>query len=77
MVVLDELSKGDSTCLLLMLNRLTGGLHDFVHIRADFDSANVVLKTIESGCGDADSQLSTGYAASDGVLRILVHDRGH
>lgn len=38
----------------------------------DFESAVVVLKTVETGCGDVEGQLSTRYSGSDGVLRISM-----
>ena len=75
MIILDERSNEDSTCLLLSRNELIDDAHDFMQTRSDFESAVVTLKTIETGCGDADGQLSTIYPGSDGVLRIAVRDR--
>jgi hypothetical protein len=72
LIILDERSNQDATCLLLSRNVPGQDAHDFVQMRADFESAVVMLKTIENRCGDADSQLSTDHAGSDGVLRILV-----
>jgi len=74
-IILDERSNEDSTCLLLSWNELSDDAHDFVQTRSDFQSAIVTLKTIETGCGDADGQLSTNYPGSDEVLRISVRDR--
>lgn len=75
LIILDERSNEDSTCLLLSQNELSDDAHDFMKVRSDFESAVIALKTIETGCGVADSQLWTGYPGSDGVLRISVQDR--
>jgi len=48
---------------------------EYVQVRSDFESAVVVLKTVETGCGDVEGQLSTRYSGSDGVLRISMRDR--
>lgn len=74
MIVLDERSNEDSTCLLLSRNELSNDAHSFMQARSDFESAVVTLKTIETGCGGADSQLITDYPGSDGVLRISARD---
>ena len=66
----DERSNQDMTRLLLSQDVLSDDLHDFVQTRADFESAVVALKTIETGCGAADGQLDTNYIGYDGVLRI-------
>ena len=71
-VVLDERSNEDQTCIVLSQNVLSDDARDYVQVRADFESAVIVLKTIETGCGGADSQLDTNYAGFDGVLRISV-----
>ena len=75
MVVLDERSNEDQTCILLSRNTLSDDGRDYVQVRADFESAVIVLKTIETGCGDGDSQLDMNYAGFDGVLRISVQHR--
>ena len=74
MIILDERSNQDMTCLLLSQDVLSEDDHDFVQTRADFESAVVTLKTIETGCGGADCQLDTNYIGYDGVLRISVRD---
>jgi hypothetical protein len=76
LIILDERSNQDATCLLLSRNVFGEHAYDFVQTRADFESAVVALKTVEIGCGDADSQLSTEYPGSDGVLRISMQGRG-
>lgn len=75
MIILDERSNQDSTCLLLSWKELSDDAYDVVQTRSDFESAVVTLKAIETGCGDPDSQLSTNYPDSDGVLRKSVRDR--
>lgn len=37
-----------------------------------FESAVVVLKTVETSCGDVEGQSSTRYPGSDGVLRVSL-----
>ncbi|KAI5272056.1 hypothetical protein E4T47_04613 [Aureobasidium subglaciale] len=75
LVILDDRTNRDNTCLLLSRNELSDDPRDYIQVRSDFESAIVVLRTIEIGCGDADTQLSTEYPGSDGVLRISVRDR--
>lgn len=75
LVVLDACTNQDNTCLLLSKDSLIDDPQSYIQERSDFESAVVVLKTIETGCGDADSQLDTQYPGSDGVLRISVRDR--
>lgn len=75
LVVLDACTNQDNTCLLLSKDPLIDDPQSYIQKRSDFESAVVVLKTIETGCGDADSQLDTQYPGSDGVLRISVRDR--
>ena len=75
LVILDDLTNQNHTCLLLSRNSLSDDPRDYVQVRSDFESAVVALKTIETGCGDADTQLDTNYPGSDGVLRISVRDR--
>lgn len=60
--------------MLLSTNQIGDDERDYVRARSDFESAVLVLKTIEIGCGDVDAQLSTEYAGSDGVLRVSVRD---
>lgn len=74
-VVLDDITNRDDTCLLLSKDTLSDDPRDYVQVRSDFESAVVVGKTIETGCGDADTQLNTQYPGSDGVLRMSVRDR--
>jgi hypothetical protein len=74
-IILNERSNLDATCLLLSRNVSGEHAHDFVQTRADFESAVITLRTIEIGCGYADSQLSTDYPGYDGVLRISM--QGH
>lgn len=75
LVILDDITNHDDTCLLLSKDTLSDDPRDYVKVRSDFESAVVVLKTIETACGDADMQLDTQYPGSDGVLRISVRDR--
>lgn len=75
MVVLDDITNQDNTCLLVSKDPLSDDMRSYVQVRSDFESAVVALKTIETGCGDADTQLDTQYPDSDGVLRISVRDR--
>jgi hypothetical protein len=75
-VILDQRSSEDMTCLLLSRNVLSEDARDFVQRRADFESSVVILKTIETGCGGTE-QLDTNYIGYDGVLRISVRDRKH
>lgn len=75
MVILDDTTNQDDTCLLLSRDPLSDDPQGYVQVRSDLESAVVVLKTIETGCGDADTQLDTKYKGSDGVLRISVRDR--
>lgn len=75
MIVLDAITNQDDTCLLLSKDPLSDDTRSYVQVRSDFESAVVVLKTIETGCGDADTQLDTHYPGSDGILRISVRDR--
>jgi hypothetical protein len=75
-VILDERSNQDATCLVLSRNVYGEDAHDFVQTRADFESAVITLRTIEIGCGYADSQLSTDYPGYDGVLRISMESQG-
>lgn len=75
MVILDAQSNEEFTCLLLSRKELSYDAHDFVQTRSDFESAVVTLNTIETGCGGADSQLSTDYPLSDRALRISARDR--
>lgn len=74
-IVLDERSNQDSTCILLSRNPLSDDARDYMEVRADFESSVVTLKTIDTGCGGADSQLYTNYPSFDGVLRMSVRDR--
>lgn len=74
-IILDERSNRDMTCLLLSQDVFSEDARDFVQTRADFESAVVTLKTIETGCGGADCQLDTNYVGYDGVLRISVRDQ--
>ena len=74
-IILDQRSNEDSTCILLSRNPLSDDAHDYIQVRADFDESSVVtLKTIDTGCGGADSQLYTNYPSFDGVLRMSVRD---
>ena len=75
-IVLDQRSNEDMTCLLLSRIVSSGDARDFVQTRSDFESSVVVLKTIEAGCGGT-AQLDTDYIGCDGVLRISVRDRKH
>ncbi|KEQ60398.1 uncharacterized protein M437DRAFT_77470 [Aureobasidium melanogenum CBS 110374] len=75
MLVLDDITYQSNTCVLLSKNTLTDDPQSYIQVCSDFESSLVVLKTIETGCGDADSQLDTQYPGSDGVLRISVRDR--
>lgn len=75
MIVLDGITNQDDTCLLLSKDALSDDSQSYVQVRSDFESAVVALRSIETGCGDADSQLDTQYPGSDGVLRISVRDR--
>ena len=75
LIILDERTNDDQTCLLLSKNEVNEETMEYVQVRSDFESAVVVLKTVETGCGDAEGQLSTRYSGSDGVLRISVRDR--
>lgn len=63
-IILDERSYQDSTCLLLSEKGRTDDVQAFVQTRSDFKSAVVTLTTIETGCGDYESQLSTSYPDS-------------
>lgn len=74
MVILDQQTNKDSTCLLLSFNELDKDPHNYMQVQVDFESAIVVLKTIEIGLGNANSRLSMEYKGSDGVLRISVRD---
>ena len=75
LIILDERTNDDQTCLLLSKNEVNEETMEYVQVRSDFESAVVVLKTVETGCGDAEGQLSTRYSGSDGVFRISVRDR--
>ncbi|KEQ91839.1 hypothetical protein AUEXF2481DRAFT_454699 [Aureobasidium subglaciale EXF-2481] len=75
LVILDNRTNQDSTCLLLSRNELSDDPLAYIQVRSDFESAIVVLGTIEIGCGGADVQLSTEYPGSDGVLRVSMRDR--
>lgn len=75
LIVLDQRSNEDSTCILLSRNPLSDDARDYIQMRADFESSVVTLKTIDTGCGGADSQLYTKYPSFDGVLRVSVRDR--
>lgn len=75
MVVFDDITNQDDTCLILSKDPFSNDPRTYVQVRSDFESAVVALKTIETGCGDADTQLDTNYEGSDGVLRISVRDR--
>ncbi|CAD0087201.1 unnamed protein product [Aureobasidium mustum] len=75
MVILDDITNRDDTCLLLSKDPFSDDPREYMQIRSDFESAIVALKTIETGCGGADTQLDTQYPGSDGVLRISVRDR--
>ena len=74
MIILDEQSNKDSTCIVLSHNQLSDDPWDFVKTRSDFESSIISLKTIETGCGGTD-QLDTDYEGSDGILRISVRDK--
>lgn len=75
MVIPDERTNDDQTCLLLSKNEANEEAMEYVQVRSDFESAVVVFKTVETGCGDVEGQLRTRYSGSDGVLRISVLDR--
>ncbi|KAH0445800.1 hypothetical protein KCU90_g144, partial [Aureobasidium melanogenum] len=75
LIILDDVTIQNDTCLLLWKDPLSDDPWSYVQVRSDFESAIVVLKTIETGCGDTDTQLDTKYEGSDGVLRISVRDR--
>ncbi|THW38446.1 hypothetical protein D6D21_07795, partial [Aureobasidium pullulans] len=75
LVILDERTNDYQTCLSLLKNEANEEAIEYVQVRSDFESAVVVLKTVETGCGDVGGQLSTRYSGSDGVLRISMRDR--
>lgn len=75
MVILDDITNQDDTCLLLSKDPFSNDPQAYVKVRSDFESAVVCLATIEIGCGDADTQLDTNYEGSDGVSRISVRDK--
>ncbi|THW38775.1 hypothetical protein D6D22_06618 [Aureobasidium pullulans] len=60
------------TCLLLSKNEMNEEATEYLQVRLDFASAVVVLKTVETGCGDVGGQLSTRYPGSDGVLSVSL-----
>lgn len=75
LVILDERTNDYQTCLSLLKNEANEEAIEYVQVRSDFESAVVVLKTVETGCGDVGGQSSTRYSGSDGVLRISMRDR--
>jgi len=74
MIILDERTNQDSTCLLISHDELSDNSRDYVQARSDFESSIISLKTIETGCGGTD-HLDTDYQGSDGILRISVRDK--
>lgn len=72
MIILDERTNRDMSCLLLSRNELNDNdPRDYVRVRSDLESSIVSLMTIETGCGGTD-MLDTNHEGSDGVLRISV-----
>ncbi|THW73082.1 hypothetical protein D6D19_05940, partial [Aureobasidium pullulans] len=61
LIILDERTNDDQTCLSLLKNEAN-------------EEAIEYVQTVETGCGDVEGQLSTRYSGSDGVLRISVRD---
>ncbi|GAB7344757.1 hypothetical protein MBLNU457_3227t2 [Dothideomycetes sp. NU457] len=75
MVILDERTNRDMTCLVLSQNELNDNdPRDYIQVRSDFESSITSLMTIEMACGGSD-MLDTYYEGSDGVLRISVRDK--
>ena len=74
MIILDERTNQDSTCLLLSHDQLSDDPRNYVKARSDFESSIISLKTIETGCGGTD-HLDTDYQGSDGILRISIRDK--
>ena len=73
-IIMDDRTNQDSTCLLLSRNPLSDDPYDYLQVRSDFGSAVVVLRSIEVGCAGADTQFSTNYSGFDGILRISVRE---
>ncbi|TIA54221.1 hypothetical protein D6C79_01093 [Aureobasidium pullulans] len=61
MVILDERTNDDQTCLSLLKNEAN-------------EEAIEYVQTVETGCGDVEGQLSTRYSGSDGVVRTSMRD---
>lgn len=70
LIILDNCTNQDNTCLLLSKDP-----YDYVQVRSVFESAVVVLRSIEIGCAGANTQFDTKYSGSDGVMRVSVRDR--
>ncbi|CAK4034144.1 Hypothetical predicted protein [Lecanosticta acicola] len=79
MVILDDLTAQDETCILVSLkdlpdDELPDGMDKWIIIRSDFESSIISLMTKETGVG-GDDHLDTDYEGSDGVLRNTIKNR--
>lgn len=74
-VILDERTNDDYTCLLAAPWDFPDDHKDRLLVRSDFESSVVSLMTIEMGCGGDDVVDADGhYRREDGVLRMgVVH----
>lgn len=76
MIILDDRTAGDETCILVSLldlpdDELPSGFGKWKIVRSDFESSIISLTVKETGVG-GDDHLDTDYEGSDGVLRIGV-----
>lgn len=72
-VVLDQRTNEDYTCLVASKWDAPEEHDDYLLTRSDFESSIVSLSAIEMGCGGRD-MVDTDYEGSDGVLRIKVRN---
>lgn len=75
LVLLDERTRQDDTCLLVSERELPDDKSDkWLMVRSDFESSIISLMTKETGVG-GDDHLDTEYDGSDGVLRNRIKNR--